>query len=302
MTHRRAIGLLILVALVWGSSFTLTKAVLASTSPLVYMGLRFAIATAPIAGTFRRLRRAELLAGSVLGILFWAGFVLQTKGLELTTSSRSAFLTSLSSTLTPVVALLVYRAAPGRLTLAGIGAATVGMFLLTAPDGSGGINMGDVLTVGCALLFAGQIVAAAAYTRRFDPLHLLTVQLGLTAVLSIVSAPFLETPRLVPLPGNLALIGVLALTGLWSFYMQLRAQSQVSASTAALVFLLEPVFATIVSFLTLGERFTPLQWVGAAVILLALALPAASTLRRSSPPGPPADATEPLHDPDIVNT
>jgi len=292
MTHRRAIGLLVLVALVWGSSFTLTKAVLGSMSPLVYMGLRFTIATALIAGTFRRLRRPELLAGSVLGILFWAGFVLQTKGLTLTTPSRSAFLTSLSSTLTPVVALVAHRAAPGRLTLAGIGAATVGMFLLTAPNGSGGINLGDVLTVGCALLFAGQIVAAAAYTRRFDPLHLLSVQLGLTAVLSVASAPFLETPRLMPTPANLALIVVLALTGLWSFYMQLRAQSRVSAATAALVFLLEPVVATIISFLALGERFTPLQWVGAAVILLALALPAIGARRASPPAAQPAGVTD----------
>jgi drug/metabolite transporter (DMT)-like permease len=273
MTRRRAIGWLVLVTLVWGSTFTLTKTALASISPLLFMGARFTVATVALAGVFRHLRWSEVRAGLVLGALFWTGFVFQTKGLDLTTPSRSAFITSLSSALTPVVALLAHRAAPGKLTIGGIALAMVGTYLLTAPD-AGGMNAGDTLTVGCAVVFAGHIVAASYYARRFDPARLLAVQLGLTAVLSFAAAPLLETPRFTPDAVALSIIALLGLTGLWSFYMQLRAQREVHASDAALVFVLEPVFAALISFFALGERLTPIQWIGGMLILGALAVPA----------------------------
>jgi drug/metabolite transporter (DMT)-like permease len=272
MTRDRAVGWLVVVAVVWGASFTLIKQALASMSPLMFMGLRFAIATALIAGTLRHLRGPELRAGLALGALFSTGFAFQTAGLELTTPSRSAFITSLSSALTPAVALVVHRVAPGKLTVWAIVFATAGMYLLTAPDG-GGMNAGDALTIGCAVIFAGHIVAVAHFARRFDPMRLLAVQLGLTALLSFAAAPLLETPRVDVNVPAIALVTVLALTGLWSFYMQLRAQREVSASDAALIFMLEPVFATAVSFAVLGERFTPLQWAGGTLILAALAIP-----------------------------
>jgi drug/metabolite transporter (DMT)-like permease len=272
MTHRQAIGWLTLVARVWGSSFTLTKHALTAISPLMLTGVRFAIASAFIIGAFRGLRWPEIRAGLALGALFWAGFAFQTTGLEITTPSRSAFITSLSSTLTPVAALAVHRVAPGWLTAGGLGLATVGMYLLTAPDG-GGLNAGDTLTLGCAVLFACHIVAAAYYARQFEPLRLLAVQLGFTALLSLATAPFFETPRFEPTPAVVLIVVVLALTGLWSFYTQFRAQREVSAADAALVFMLEPVFATAISFVAIGERFTPLQSMGGLLILAALAVP-----------------------------
>jgi drug/metabolite transporter (DMT)-like permease len=274
MTRRQAVAALVLVCLVWGTSFTVIKQTLDYTSPLVLLGLRFTVATLVIAGSLRGLTRAQAAGGLVLGGLFWAGFVLQTNGLQHTTPSRSAFLTILSTPLVPVLQYLVYRTLPRGPTMAAIALAVAGTWLLTSPGDGGGLNRGDLLTIGCAVLFTGQIVAAGHYATRIPIDRLLALELGSCAVLSLLTAPVLEVPRLVLAWPFVAMMAFLAFTGLWSFRTQLRAQQVLSPTHTALVFTLEPVFATITSYLVLGERLAPLQLAGAALILAAVAAPA----------------------------
>jgi drug/metabolite transporter (DMT)-like permease len=273
MTRRQAVATLVVVCLVWGVSFTATKQALGDASPLVLMGLRFGLAAALILGDLRGLTRAEAVGGLVLGVLFWAGFVFQTAGLEYTTPSRSAFLTILSTPIVPVVGFLMYRTVPRVPTVAAIVLAVTGTWLLTGPGG-GGLNRGDLLTIGCAVMFAGQIVAAGHYAPRLSIGRLLALELGSCALLSLAAAPVLEAPRLDATPMLAGLVAFLGLSGLWSFRMQLRAQQVLSPTHTAIVFTLEPVFATLTSYLLLGERLGPLQLVGGAMILGAVAAPA----------------------------
>jgi drug/metabolite transporter (DMT)-like permease len=295
MSRRQAVLALVLVCLVWGVSFTVIKQALAYTSPLVLLGARFTLASLVIVGSLRGLTRAEAAGGLLLGVLFWAGFMLQTTGLQWTTPSRSAFLTILSTPLVPVLQYLLHRTVPRGPTLAAIGLAVAGTWLLTSPGGAGGLNRGDLLTIGCAILFTGQIVAAGHYATRIPIGRLLALELGSCAVLSLITAPLLEQPRLVLSAPLVAMVAFLAFTGLWSFRTQLRAQQVLSPTHTALVFTLEPVFAAITSFLVLGERLGPVQLLGAALILAAVAAPA---LERPEP----AVVTRPLHDRDRART
>ena len=274
MTRRQAVAALALVCLVWGVSFTLIKQALGYASPLVLLGLRFTLASTVIVRSLRGLTREEAAGGLLLGTLFWAGFVLQTIGLEQTTPSRSAFLTILSTPLVPVLQFLLQRTLPRGPTLTAIGLAVAGTWLLTSPGGGAGLNRGDVLTIGCALLFTGQIVAAGYYATRIPLGRLLALELGWCAVLSLLTAPLLESPRLVPAPSFLAIVAFLAFTGLWSFRTQLQAQQVLTPTHTALVFTLEPVFAALTSYLVLGERLSPVQILGGALILAAVAAPA----------------------------
>jgi drug/metabolite transporter (DMT)-like permease len=274
MTSRAAVAWLIAVCLVWGVSFVAVKAALAFASPLVLLALRFAVAGTPIVGSLRAASREEWIGGLVLGGLFWAGFVFQTAGLRYTTPSRSAFITILSTPLVPLVHYAIYRERPGRLILLAIVLALPGTYLLTSPGGGLGLNYGDVLTLGCALAFAGQIVAAGHFSRRIPVTRLLAMELGVGGTLSLASAPLLEAPTLAVTPAFVGLLAFLGLGGLWSFHMQLRAQQVLSPTHTALVFCLEPVFATVASYLLLGERLAPLQLVGGALILSAVAVPA----------------------------
>jgi drug/metabolite transporter (DMT)-like permease len=93
------------------------------------------------------------------------------------------------------------------------------------------------------------------------------------ALLSFGLSPVLETPRLRPTGVFAAALLFLTLSALWTFYMQLRAQQLLSATHTALIFMLEPVFAALTSFVVLGERLSAIQWAGATLILLATVLP-----------------------------
>ena len=273
MSRGRAVLALVLVCLVWGVSFTAIKQALGYTSPLILLGLRFTIATLFVVGSLRGTSRREAAGGLVLGGLFWAGFVLQTIGLQFTTPARSAFLTILSTPLVPLLQFLLHRTVPRGPTLAAVAVAVTGTWLLTSPGGDAGLNRGDLLTIGCAVIFSGQIVAAGHYAARIPIGRLLALELGTCAVLSLVTAPLPDAPRLDPAPAFLALLAFLAVSGLWSFRTQLRAQQVLTPAHTALVFTLEPVFASLTSFLVLGERLGPVQLAGAALILTAVAAP-----------------------------
>ena len=286
MTPRAAVLWLVAVCFVWGISFVAVKATLAFATPLALLALRFGIAGAPIAGTLRRATREQWTGGLLLGGLFWLGFLFQTLGLRHTTPARSAFITILSTPLVPLVQYLVFRTRPRPLILLAVALAVLGTWLLTSPGGGIGLNRGDVLTLWCALAFAGQIVAAGHFSRRMPATRLLAMELGISAVLSLAFLPLLETPRIAVTPAFLALILFLGAGGLATFYGQIRAQQVLSPTVTALVFCIEPVFALIASHLVYAEVLSALQLGGAGLILCAVGVAALEGGERAagSPP------------------
>jgi drug/metabolite transporter (DMT)-like permease len=293
MTRRQGIAALVFIAIVWGCCFTLIKQTLTLVSPLVFLAVRFLFASALVLPWFRGLSRRELLGGLVLGVLFWGGFVLQTVGLQYTTPSRSGFITGLSTPLVPVAFFLVYRRPPALSTTLAVIVTGLGMYLLTRPGGmSAGMNLGDVLTLGCAVLFAFQIVAVGHYVPRARPERLLAIELALTGVLSALIAPVLETPRI-----GLGSVAVLALaflsvTAAVTFYLQLGAQKVVSPALTAIIFTLEALAAAVTSWIVLGETLTAGQWLGGVLILSGAVLPFVGTAewRAGSLPGREAES------------
>jgi drug/metabolite transporter (DMT)-like permease len=274
MTRRQGVAALVFIAIVWGCSFTIIKQTLTLASPFVLLALRFLLASLLVAPWFRGLTRRELVGGVVLGLLFWAGFVFQTFGLQYTTPSRSAFITGLSTPLVPVAYFLVYRRPPSVLVVLAVVITGLGMYLLTRPGGmSEGLNRGDLLTLGCAALFALQIVAVGHFAQVARPTRLLAMELGLTGLLSLLAVPALETPRLTVAPPLLLALAFLSVTAALTFYLQVGAQRVVSPAAAAIIFTLESLAAAVTSWLVLGEVLTPAQWLGGLLILGGAMLP-----------------------------
>jgi drug/metabolite transporter (DMT)-like permease len=299
MTRRQGVAALVFIAIVWGCSFTIIKQTLALASPFVLLALRFLLASLLVAPWFRGLTRRELVGGVVLGLLFWAGFVFQTFGLQYTTPSRSAFITGLSTPLVPVAYFMVYRRPPSVLIVLAVAITGLGMYLLTRPGGmSGGLNRGDLLTLGCAALFAFQIVAVGHFARVARPTRLLALELGLTGLLSLLAVPALETPRLTVAPPLLLALTFLSVTAALTFYLQVGAQRVVSPAAAAIIFTLESLAAAVTSWLVLGEVLTPAQWLGGLLILggavLPFLMPAWDRLGAGPVDGPEAGSTSRL--------
>ncbi|HYT64704.1 MAG TPA: DMT family transporter [Gemmatimonadales bacterium] len=270
MTQRRADLLLITAAAVWGVSFVVVKEVLAVSSPLLFVAMRFTLATlvlAPFVGLRQRFSAAELWAGIVLTLLLASGFATQAVGLQYTTPARSAFIVALSSVLAPIVAVVAVR---HRMNTLGIGAlvvAGVGIYFLTNPSG-GGLNRGDMWTLITAVVFGGHIVAVSEFSKRFDARRLVWLQLPGTAVGAGLAAALFEPLRL---SWTAPFIGALVFTAVFSTALaliwQMRAQRFMSSMRASLLLCFEPLFATLTSWLYWGERFSLTQGVGAGLIL-----------------------------------
>lgn len=263
---------LILVTAIWGSTFLLVQNSLSHLSPLAFLACRFSLAAAVLLLLHRKnLARAAVLPGFVTGLFLFAGYAFQTIGLQSTTASKSAFLTSLSVPMVPFAAALVYRTAPRTWEIIGIAFASFGMLLLTVPGSLGDISRGDVLSFFCAVSFAAQVVAVSHYAGRGNYETFVTAQMVTVALLSLTTCRWAEPFTFRPDSSTwiaVAITGLLA-TAL-AFSVQGWAQQFTTVNRAAVIYALEPVFAWLTGFLLMGELLSRRGTIGAALILFGI--------------------------------
>ncbi len=266
------------MTLIWGSTFVLIKQALADASPLVLNAVRMSLAAALLAAHYRKqlfgLDRKALAAGALVGLFLFLGYAFQTTGLKLTTPSKSAFLTGISTVLVPVFMVIFWRTKTHPWRAAGVTLALAGLFLMTVPDGRQGladfamVNRGDVLSIACAIAFAFQIVLLGRATRRFAFEQMAVLQIAIAAALMALTAPVLEQPHF-RLSSTVA--ATVLITGIFgtavAFTVQAWAQQFTPATHTSLIFTLEPVFAWLTSFLYLNERLGFRAGAGALLIL-----------------------------------
>jgi drug/metabolite transporter (DMT)-like permease len=268
---------LAIVALIWGVTFVTVKRALNEISTMYFLAIRFGLASFFMllifglrfhgAGSARIWR--GLRGGAVAGVFLWLGYVFQTFGLKYTSAGNSGFLTGLYIVLVPLISACVYRRWPQMLELIGIGVASAGMALLTLPslDRNLHVNRGDLLTVGCAVAFAFQILVLGYYSQREQFETVALGQIVCAAVLSTVSLA-IEPPRAVW--SNTVIFAVI-LTSLFAtalaFALQTWAQQYTTPTRTALIFALEPVFALMTAVLAGGERLTLAAVCGGGLIL-----------------------------------
>ena len=281
---RRSAAELALVfnTLVWGATFMLVKSALGNISPLLFLALRFSLATAALAWLFRRPLAGPGAwkgagAGVLVGSFLFLGYLLQTLGLRLTAAPKSAFITGLTSVMVPLLGSFVYRNRPQVSEWLGILTATAGLGLMTLPGagllgtmqaGTAAVNRGDVLTFFCAIAFAAHIVTLGHFSGRMGFELLSVTQVGTAALLSLALCGWAETPHLEWRP---AVVSGILVTGLFAtalaFTVQAWAQQYTTAARTALIYMLEPVVAWATSYLLAGEGLSRRAAAGAALIL-----------------------------------
>lgn len=282
---RRAEAALLGAAFFYGTTFVIVQDAVDRVGPNAFLATRFALATLVLAPFALRRQRARtpLLGRDSLAaaVTMAAGFALQTVGLQYTTPSRSAFLTYLLVVFVPVIAALTIRRLPTARVVGSIAAAAVGLALLT-DVGSGGFGRGELLTVGCAVGFAANVVVVSAVIDRHDAVLLTFGQLAWMSLLFLVPGA-IEGFEL-----DAASLGAAAFTGVFAsaaaFGLQNWGQRGVGPSRAALLLVTEPVFAAAIDAWR-GEALGPLAAVGAAVIVVAVLV--AETDPRAVRVGPP---------------
>ena len=273
---------LIFVTIIWGSTFAIVKKALAQVSPILFITLRLWIATALtvalMPGALRNMSLETFRRGSILASLLLGGFIFQTVGLRVTTASKSAFITSLSVLLVPILGFVLFGHRPRRQTIAGVALATVGLGLLTLETLELKFGRGDTLTFLCAVVFALHILFIGRYSPISDFRQLVILQMAVSAVVGSLAMPMLETPFLVPdVPFTLYLFITGVLATAFGFYVQNRAQQFTTANRTALIFSLEPLFAALFSYLLLGQTLSPKQWLGGGLVIAGILI---SEIRR----------------------
>jgi len=289
VTRRRAEAALLFNTLIWGSTFVVVKQALEAVSPLLFLALRFSIATLVLLALFRGQWQPAIArqwrGGVLVGIFLFAGYAFQTFGLRLTSPPKSAFITGLSVPMVPLLAALVYGNRPRATELAGVALATAGLGLLTLEGAALAVNPGDLLTMACAVAFAGHIVALGHYSQRAGFEVLSFTQVATSALLALSLFWWAETPRI---RGGWGVWGAVALTGVAAtgiaFTLQAWAQRYTTSTRTALIFTMEPVFAWLTSYLVTGETLSRRGAGGAALILAGILLAELKPLNRKVHP------------------
>ncbi|GAB4471179.1 MAG: DMT family transporter [Elainellaceae cyanobacterium] len=282
-----SVFLLVLSNVIWGSTFPLIKTSLGALSPSVLVMARFviaAIALLPLVGFRLRaayntsapaiarsgLSKQLIIDGIGVSVIMFGAFLTQAIGLETAPANRAAFITSLNVILVPIFATLLGRKISLRVAIAAT-LALAGVGLMSWEGGS--LGVGDLWVLGCAACWAVYILRMEQIVQRYNPTMLTTVQLVAIALLSVLWAAPQARLQTAGLAASVAVILYLGLFATaFTTWTQASAQRHLSATEAAILYTLEPVFASLFAFWWLGESWGLRGWLGGVVILVATVL------------------------------
>lgn len=282
----RGTALLLLATVIWGFAFTAQSVGMEQMGPFSFQMLRCFLAAAvlvPCSGGMdwlrgqgrdfgKKWRNVSLWrSGFLCGCALFVASSLQQLGLVHTDPGKAGFLTAMYIVLVPILGLFLGRKAP-RAIFISVALAVVGLFLLSY-TGSAGINRGDLLILGAALAFAVQITCVDRLAPGQDALRLNCIQALTTALLSapmVLLREGLSLGAIAAAWGALLFAGVLSMGLAYSF--QIMGQQDLEPSTASLIMSLESVFAVLGGWLLLGQRLSPREKLGCALVFAAVIL------------------------------
>ena len=271
---QRRLASLALIALtaVWGSTFFLIRDLVQSVPAIDFLAVRFLIAAAIMVAVFwrplRALTRHQVRVGAGLGVLYGLAQILQTQGLATTPASVSGFITGIYVVLTPVfTALLLRERVPGS-TWAAVALATAGLGLLSLNGFSVGI--GEAITLLAAVFYALHIIGLGRYSATEIATGLSVVQMIVIAVICFVGA--LPGGIVLPsTPGQWAsVLYMVVFASIIALLVQTWAQAHMTATRAAIIMTVEPVFAAFFAVWLGDESLTWRMVVGGALVLTAM--------------------------------
>lgn len=285
-----------LVALIWGTTFVLVKQALADISTLLFLTLRFAVATLALSLLLNKglrsdfaqplLRKRSIRAGVLAGVFLSGGYLFQTFGLKYTTPAKAGFLTGLYIPLVPLFGAIVYKKTPNASELVGVVSAFAGMALMTVQRNLGGIGAGDVLVMICAVAYAFHILVLGRFAADSSVAIMSVVQIATAALLGAATCGWAEPAHVTWTP---PVVLALVITSLFAtalaFSIQTWAQQYSSPTRTALIFALEPVFAWATSYVVADEVLSGRAMLGAALIMAGIVMVELKPFQKRIPSG-----------------
>ncbi|MFV0425374.1 MAG: DMT family transporter [Bacilli bacterium] len=269
------IGLLI-VAMIWGGSFLATDNMLEFLNPLnlqVYRNLLGSILLIIIFfKKFRTVTKKTVLIGLLFGLLFLVSNTVQAIGLQYTTVSKNAFLTANYVIFIPLITLIFFKQIPTKYVIIGLMLMMLGYFYIifeidvfninsyTSLKTQIKFNIGDLLTILSAFLFALHIIVVNHFIKDQDPIQVLIFQLLSAAVLGLIYMlifkvdlqleQFKYTNEFI-----FSLLYMVVLSSILCFGGQLVFQKYTDSASAGILMSLESAFASIFAVLLGYDNF-----------------------------------------------
>ena len=281
MTRIQANLVLLLAGAIWGGGFVAQSTAMETIGPLWFVGLRFAIATvAVLPFALIEARKSEVKTSGrhtmlylLIGLTLFGVMITQQIGLQTTTVTNSSFLTGLYVVIVPIIAVVFLRRAPHWIVWPGALMALTGIYLLSGGDMSA-LSRGDILTIFCAVFSAGQITLAGIIVSETGrALTLSVAQFAVTAVLALAAAVIVEPISWAAIwdaAPEILYVGIFS-SGI-AFSLQIIGQRYTTSSQAAIFLSSEALFGAALGALVLGEKISPLGYVGCALMFAAMLL------------------------------
>ena len=281
----KSILFLLLATIIWGSAFVSQSMGMDHIGPFTFQAARCFIAVLGLLPVvyfldrkngektfFKKWANKKLWkVGILCGIPLFLACNLQQVGLVDTDAGKSGFLTAMYIVIVPVLGIFLKKR-PSIMVPISVVLAVAGLYCLSCV-GVTSISLGDLLTIGCAFMFAVQIILIDTFADDLDALRLNTIQALVCALLSTLVTVFAETPTW---SGIVACTIPLLHTGLLSmgaaYSLQILGQKNLEPSSASLIMSLESVFAVIFGAIILKETMTPWETIGCVLVFSAVIL------------------------------
>ncbi len=265
---------LFLVALLWGGGFVAVKDAIGSITPFYMIAMRFGVAGLLISifcwRRFKNVKKQDIKMGIFVGLFLFLGSAVQTIGAQYTTAGKQAFLTGVNVVIVPFFEWILYKDKLDIYSVLASILCLVGIGFLTL-KGSTSINIGDFLTLICAVLFAAHITLLGHHAKKVDTIVLSVIQMLTTSVLSLICALIFEPiPKAFPSDIYGSVLYMIFFSTMLAFSIQTIAQRYTPASHASIILCLESVFGSIFAVIFLGDVFTPSMILGCLLILVGI--------------------------------
>ena len=271
--------MLLITAFIWGIAFIAQSVGMESIETFTFTGIRTLMGSAvlfPLILIKDRGFKFDLKtvgAGILMGSVFFIATNLQQAAFNYSTPGKIAFITATYIFFIPILRLF-QKKKTSLITWLCILASAAGLyFLCIDPDEGAELNIGDLLTLGCAVAFAFHIMLIDRFTKIHDGLKLSCTQFAFTGLISIIFLPFFEHPTW----GNIQDAAIpLLYAGIFScgiaYTLEILGQKYTPPTLASLIMCSESVFAVVAAALILKQVPTLREGVGCIIMFIAITL------------------------------
>lgn len=283
-------GMILMTALLWGSSYSVRKMGLEFMGPFFFNWLRFFAAFLFVISIYfikstgcKKLNITkdcsykdipllyQIKGGIFAGITYGIGSAFQQWGLMSTVTAKVGFITSLYTLFVPLISWFILKKTVKKQVWIGSVFAFAGLALISF-DGRFGISIGDVAIFISAIIFAIQIIIVGNFSKRSNPLIMVSAQMLTASFISMTLSLLFETGN--SISGAEAGLLPIIYSGVFSLgvanILQSHAQKTSTPSITAIILSFESVFGALFGIILLQEYMNIYQTVGCLLIFTAI--------------------------------